>query len=171
MPGVGVKQTVRAFTLLEREEEHRDRAEVDRGRAQIDEVRHDARHLHQQHADLLAALGHFEPRELLERHGIRAVVQQRLHIVETVGVREELAPTERFAGLFLATMQVPHDGLDFAHGLAIEHHLDAQHTVRSRVLRAHVELHQLAVQRIVAIHGTRRVLKQLRGAHWSAISE
>ena len=49
--------------------------------------------------------------------------------------------------------------------IADSRHLDAQHAVRGRVLRADVELHQLAVQRIVAVGDAGGILEELRGAH------
>jgi len=59
-------------------------------RREVDEVRADARHLAQEDADDLRALRHLHAAELLERHRVADVVHQRLHIVEAVGVHEDL---------------------------------------------------------------------------------
>src|SRR6185503_11310740 len=83
-----------------------------------------------------------------------------------VGVREELGPAERLAGLLLAAVEVTDHRLDRAYRLAVELELEAQHAVRGGVLRAHVELHQLAVERIVLVaRSARRGRIDLRPVH------
>ena len=128
----------------------------------------DARQLHKEHARDLGSLRHFDPRQALACQRVGDVVHQRLDVVQPVGVREELVPTEALAGLLFPAVQVADHGLDLLHGFAVERDHQAQHAVGGRVLRTHVHLHRLAAHGIVRIAAGREaalVLEDLCRRH------
>ena len=73
-----LEQVVDALALLERPEERRERADVDAGRAEPDQVRDDARHLARDHAQHLAPLRDLDPEQPLGAERERDVVAGRV---------------------------------------------------------------------------------------------
>ena len=138
-----LEQLVDLLALLERPEERRERADVDAGRAEPDQVRDDARHLARHDAQHLAPLRDLDAEQPLgaEREG--DVVAGRVEIILTVGPRDDLIVLPVLADLLEAAVQVA-DVRNAAHDrLAVELEHEAQHAVRRRMLRPDVDEHVL----------------------------
>ncbi len=131
------------FALAEAVKEHGHRAEIDGVRSEPNQVRSDARQLREQHADVLRALGDFDADQLFGGQAEAQVVRERREIVDAVGERDALRIGLRFAGFFDAGVQVADFGLGLEDDFAIELQHHAQHAVRRRVLRPHIEDHRL----------------------------
>ena len=109
-------------------------------------VRRDAIQLGHQHADPLRPRDVvFDAEELLGRHREHELVEERRRVVHARDVGGPLQEREVFAGLLHAGVQVADDRLGAQHGLAVELEHEAQHAVRRRVLRTHVDDHRLVV--------------------------
>ncbi len=78
-------QRVDPLALLECVEEGRERTDVDRGGSEPEQVAEDPVELHADHADDLAALRDLDAHQLLDRHHVRAVVDERREVVHPVG--------------------------------------------------------------------------------------
>ena len=87
----------------------------------------------------LRARRRFHVQQLLDRQAIAQPVRDRRHVVHAVHVRRELLVGAVLANLLNAAVQVSDHALRAQHLFAIELEDDAQHAVRGRVLRAHVE--------------------------------
>jgi hypothetical protein len=138
-------QAVDRLALAEGPQEDRHRAQVHGVGAQAEQVRRDARQLAADDADGLRARRRLDAHELLAGHRVGHVVGQRREVVETVGVGQELVEAQRLADLLLAAVQVADDRLAADDLLAVELEDQAQHAVRGRVLRPHVDEHVLGV--------------------------
>ncbi len=130
------------FALAEAVEEHGHRAEIDGVRAEPHEVRSDAGQFGEQHADVLRALGNFEPDELFGRQAVAQIVRERSEIIDAVGERDRLRIRLRFAGFFDAGVQVADLRIGLQHDFAVQLENHAQHAVRRGVLRPHIEDHR-----------------------------
>ena len=82
--------------------------------------------------------------DLLGRQRDRAVVRERREVVEAVRVGDEPVVAERLADLLHPAVEVADVGRRLEDPLAVDLEHDAQHAVRRRVRRAHVEHHPLA---------------------------
>ena len=142
--GQQFKQIVELLALGEGVEENRHRAEIERHRAQAQQVGGEARRFAADHPDGLAARRKFPAHEFLDREGIGNVVRQRGEIIQPVRVRDKLVVLHVLGDLLVAAMQVTDMRRRFRHDLAIQLQLEAQHAVRRRVRRAHVEHHLFA---------------------------
>ena len=143
------------LALLERPQERRERADVDAGRAEPDEVRDDARQLARHHPQHLAPLGDLDPEQPLRAERERDVVAGRVEIILAVGPRDDLIVLPVLADLLEAAVQVA-DVRDAAHDrLAVELEHQAQHAVRRRMLRPDVDEHVLALE--IGLDRRRRV--------------
>ena len=131
------------FALAEAVKEDGHRAEIDGVRAEPDQVRGDARQFGEQHADVLRALGNFDAEQLFGGQAEAEVIRKRREVIDAVGERDALRIGLRFAGFFDAGVQIADDRLGFEHDFAVELQNHAQHAVRGRVLRPHVEDHRL----------------------------
>ena len=138
-------QLVDAFAFLERVQEGRERTNVDGGRAEPEQMPEDPVHLHENHTDHLAAFGDLDTHELLDRHHIGAVVDERRQIIHAVGERNDLIPRAVLAELLEGRVQVPDVRDDALHRLAIEFADQAQHSMRGRMLRPDVDEHVLGI--------------------------
>src|SRR5208282_5820475 len=107
----------------------------------------DSVELRRDHPAILAALGHFDSGQLLARHGPALVGEHRAYVIDAIGVRHEAAVADLFGNLFDRPMQVADVRNRLAHHLAVGPHHEAQHPVRRRMLRAHVERHFFGAQR------------------------
>ena len=129
----------RLFALAEAVEHRRDGADIERVRAQPQQVAGDAVQLREDDADGLRARRRFHVQQLLDRQAVAQAVGDRRHVVHAVHVGIELRVGAVLGDLLHAAMQVADDALGAQHLLAVELEDDAQHAVRGRVLRAHVE--------------------------------
>ena len=89
----------------------------------------DARHLGRDDPDGLAARGHLELRELLDRDRVGHVVGERRQVIEPVRVGHELVVGHVLGDLLVAAVQVTHDGVRLGDDLAVKLQLQAQDAV------------------------------------------
>ena len=129
------------FALAEAVEEHAHRADVDGVRAQPHQVAVEARQLGQHHAHPLRLRRNLQPQQLLHRQAVAQVVRERRQVVDAVGQRDRLLVGLDLEFLLDAGVQVADVRLARHDGLAVELQQQAQHAVRGRVLRPHVEDH------------------------------
>jgi hypothetical protein len=98
-----------------------------------------ARHLRRDHAERDAARRRRDPEHLLDGVAPRVRVVDRAHVVEPLGVRDDLL-VEAVLGLLL---EAPVEIADLEPGaddrLAVELHLDPERPVRDRVARPDVD--------------------------------
>ena len=129
------------FAFPEAVEEHGHRAKIDRVSSQPHQMRADARQFGQQDANILRALGDFQPQKLFDRQAVSQVVRQRRKIVHPIGNRNCLGIGERLGGFLNPSVQITDVDVGLDYCFAIELQQNAQHTVRGRMLRAHIEDH------------------------------
>jgi len=103
----------------------------------------DALQLAHDHANILSALGHLDPGQLLQRQGIRQIGGHRRQVVEPVGEDDVLEVGARLAELLDRAVQVAHHGARGDDSLAVEREDEAEHAVGAGVLRPHVDGEQL----------------------------
>jgi len=130
------------LALAERVQEHRHRADVHRVRAHPEAVARDALQLAQDGADVARTPRDLDRHQLLDRLAVADVVGGGRDVVHPVGEQDDLRPVAVLAELFDAAMQIPDHDVGVDHLLAIQAQHHAEHTVRARVLRAHVD-HEL----------------------------
>ena len=126
-----------------------------------------ARQLGGDDADILGAIRHRQPRELLDRQRVSPVVRERAEIIQPVRVRHRRQIARALGDLLVIAMQVAKDRLELHHDLAIQHHVHAEHAVRGRMMRPHRDLQQIAVHRRAVGTGLRADLKIAR-CHYPA---
>ena len=141
LPGDKLKNIQDFFALAETIQKNRHRPEVDRVRAQPHQVRGNALQLHHQHADVLRALGHFDAQKFFDGQAICEVIAERIEVIDAVGEGDGLRIRLVLAGFFNAGVQVTHVRNGFDDIFAVQLQQNAQHAVRRRVLRPHVENH------------------------------
>ena len=93
-----------------------------------------------------ARVRNLQPQQLLHRQAVGEVVGHGAEIVDAVGQRHDLLVELRLAGLLDAGVQVADVGHDAHDGFAIDLQHQAQHAVRRRMLRAHVQDHRLVLR-------------------------
>ena len=91
-------------------------------------------------------LRHLDAAERLARHRPALVAEHRGDVVDAVGVRHEAVPADLLGDLLDRAVQVADVGDRLAHHLAVGLDDEAQHAVRARVLRTHVEGHLLGLE-------------------------
>ena len=131
------------FALAEAVQENSHRAEVNGMRAEPNQVRGDARQFREKHADVLRALGDFDPDKLFGGEAETEIVRERREVVNPVGERDALRIGFGFARLFDAGMQVADLGPGREDDFSVELQHHAQNAMRGRVLRTHIEDHRL----------------------------
>ncbi len=141
LAGYRLKEPENLFALAEGVEEDGEGANVHGVRAEPDEVRIEAAELGEQNANPLGALGDFEAEKLFDGQAVAEIVGERIEIVDAIGERNDLLIELGLAGFLDAGVQIadlrPNADDDFA----VDLNDQAQHAVRGRVLRAHVEDH------------------------------
>ena len=130
------------LALTEAVERHGERADVERVGSQPDEVGSNPRQLGHDHAPVLGAFRRFHSAQLLERQHAAEVVHRRGDIVCAVGPGNDLRVAVMLAQLLRAAVQVANDWIAGGNQLTIQRQDHAQHAVRARVLRTHIEGHQ-----------------------------
>ena len=134
------------LAVAPRVDEGRGGAQVEGARAVPDQVAGDAAQLAHDHAQVLRPWRDVDTEQPLHSQREAEVVEQRRQVVHAVRVRDALLVVVPLEVLLEAGVQVPDVGPALAHHLAVEVEHQAQHAVRRRVLRTHVELHGLLVQ-------------------------
>ena len=139
-----LEQVQDPLALAQAVQEDRDRPQVERARAEPDQVGGDPVQLQVDHAQVLRAPGNLDLGQGLhgaaERHRVE-VVREVVHPLDN----GDHLPVGLVLGRLLdARVHVPDDRFDVAHDLSLERHQQPQHAVRGRVVRAEVERQQLA---------------------------
>ena len=127
------------FAIAEAVEQRRDGADVERVRAQPNLVAGDAAQLGQDDANVLRARRRFHVQQLLDRFAVAQPVGDRGDVIHAVDVGIEHGVGAVLGNLLHAAVQVADDALGAQNLLAVQLQDDAQHAVRGRVLRPHVE--------------------------------
>ena len=126
------------LALAERVQEGRHRADVERMRAEPQQVIQDARDLVEHHADVLRALRDVDPEQTLDGEAVGVLVAHHGHVVETVHVRQRLDVGLVLGELLGRAMQEPDVRVGALDDFAVELEHEAQHAVGRRVLRSKV---------------------------------
>ena len=140
------EERVELLALVEGVHEHRPRAGIHRVDADAEEVGRDAGHLAGEHADRFAAGGQLEAGEFLDGDRVGDVVGERGEVVQAVRVRDELVIRHVLGDLLVAAVQVADDRVALHDLIAVELEAQAEHAVRGRVGRTHVQGHVLSAQ-------------------------
>ena len=127
------------FALVEAVEEARERPEVERSRANAEEVVLDATEFAHDRADNLRARREFDAEQLLDRVVPRDVVHDRRDVIHTADRADVLVVVVMLAELLEARVQVADVRRTAGDTLAVEFKHKAQSRVRRGVLRAEVE--------------------------------
>ena len=129
------------LALAERIQEHGHGAEVERVRTDPHQVVEDARDLVEHRADPLRTLRHFDAEQVLDGAYIGVLVAHHRDVVEPVHVADRLVVGLRFGQLLGAAMEQPDMRVGTDHGFAVHLEDQAQHAMRSGMLRA--EIHRV----------------------------
>ena len=143
LPGRHLEQVEDPVALAEAVEEHRHRAEVECRGPEPDQVGVDAVELHVEHPQVARARRDLELEQLLDAAEEGLHVEEVGEVVHPLDERDHLPVALVLAVLLDPGVDVAHDRLQVAHDLALEAHQQAQHPVRRRVVRAHVDRQQL----------------------------
>src|SRR5579862_9443877 len=101
-----LEDTEDLLTLAEGIEEDRHCADVQRVRAQPNQVRVQSRELVQQHPHPLRTRGNLNLEQLFDCEAVNEIVGKRGKIIDAVGQRDYLLVELRFAGLLDSGMQI-----------------------------------------------------------------
>ena len=143
LAGDGLEEPENLLTFAEGVEEDGEGANVHGVRAEPDEVRVQPAQLGEQDANPLGALGDFQAEELFDGQAVAEIVGERIEVVDAVGERDHLLVELGFAGFFDTCVQVTDLGPDTDDDFAVKLDDQAQHAMRGRVLRAHVQNHEV----------------------------
>jgi hypothetical protein len=83
--------------------------------------------------------------KFFNRERVSDVVRQRREVIQPIRVRDELGVGHVLGDFFVAAMQITHVRIGLGDDFAIQLQHDAQHAVRGRMRRAHVQHHLLAL--------------------------
>ena len=83
--------------------------------------------------------------QFFHRERVGDVVGQRREIIQPVRVRDELGVGHVLGDFFVAAMQITHVRVGLGDDFAVQLQHDAQHAVRGRMRRPHVQDHLLAL--------------------------
>ena len=164
LAGGHLEQVEQLLALAEAVPPDRDRAEVERARAEPHEVAHDAVQLEVDHAQVLRALGDLDLEQRLDRAAEGHRVEVVGEVVHPLDDGDDLPVALVLGGLLDAGVDVADDRLDVAQDLAVERDQQAQHAVRRRVVRADVERQQLAAVLDDRVLGERDALLDAGGS-------
>jgi hypothetical protein len=102
------------------------------------------------------AARHLDPHHLLDRLAVADVARRGGHVVHAVGQQDDLRPVAVLAELLDATVQVADHDVAVHDLLAVEPQHHAQHAVRARMLRAHVDHQLVGVEHGAVVDGRSR---------------
>ncbi len=133
------------FALTEADRHHGQRADLHAAGADGDQVGGDPAQFHDQHAQLVGALGDlvFDAQQALDRQTVGGLIEQRRHVVHAGHEGAALNPAAVLHGLLDASVEEADGRTDLDHGLAVTLQLQAKDAVGGGVLRAHVDDHGL----------------------------
>ena len=105
-------------------------------------VTRNALELGQNGTDIPGPPRHLHFHQFLDRLAIAEVVGGRRDVIHSIGQQNDLRPVPILAELLDTAMDVAHDDVDILHPLTVEPQHQTQHSMRTGMLRAHVE-HEL----------------------------
>ena len=108
-------------------------------RADPQAVAGDPLQLAENRAHVARAPRHLDRHQLLDRLAVADVAGRGGDVVHPVGQQDDLRPVAVLAQLLDAAVQIADDDVGVDDLLAVEPQHDAQHAVRARMLRAHVD--------------------------------
>ena len=138
-PAGHLEQVEDLVAVVERVPEERDRAELERGGAERDQVRMDAVELGERHPRPGRAARNVEPEQLLDRQDVDELVRLEREVVDPRRVRDGLPPGLRLHVLLEPGVQVADHGADARDGLPVEVDDEAEDAVRRRMVRPEVD--------------------------------
>ena len=140
-PGHHLHELPQILAGLDHVEKDGEGPQLHRAGADAGEVVGDPGDLRDDDADVVAALGHRDSQQLLHRHAVAHVVDERRDVVEPVGVGDDAVVVHGLRHLLEAAVEIA--DLDFGvHDLlAVELGDDADDPVHGRVRGADVEEH------------------------------
>ena len=127
------------FPLAEAVEDRRHRPDIQRVRAQPEQVAGDALQLGEDGAHPARPRRRFRAQQFFHRFAVAQAVGDRRHVVGAVHVGSELSIGTGLADFLHPAVQVADDAFRTDDFFPVELQLDAQHAVGGGVLRAHVE--------------------------------
>ncbi len=127
--------------------------------AQPHEVAVEAGQFRANHAQILGAQRHVKLRQLLNREAVHKVVAHVIEVVHAVSHDQGALILLGFHVLLDTGVQIADIGNAVHNRLTIQFKHEAQHAVRTGMLRSHVEDHGLAGQRALADE----ILQRLKG--------
>jgi phage tail protein X len=133
-------EVVDVLALAERPRERRDGADIHRHRSEGDHVARDAVELARDRAEILRALRHLDPHELLARGRPALVGEHGSDVVDAIGVRHVARVRAALADLLDAAMQVADVGDGLPDDLAVARDDEPEDAVRGRMVGTHVEV-------------------------------
>ena len=107
-------------------------------RAEPHQVVQDARDLIEHHADVLRAQRRLDAQQLFDRHDVRVLVAHHRHVIQPVHVADRLIERLALGQLLGRAVQQPDVRIGLLNDFAVHLEHQAQHAVRSRMLRAEV---------------------------------
>ena len=135
------------FAVAEGIEQRRDRADIERVRAQPKLMAGHAVQFGQNHANVLGARRSFDVEQFLDRLAVSQAVRDRGDIIHAVDVGIEHRISAMLADLFDAAMQVADDAFEAQNFFAVEPQNHAQHAVGRGMLRSHVDDQLVGVEK------------------------
>ena len=158
LPRGHLEQVEDQLALAQAVQEYRDRAEVQRARAEPDQMRGDAVQLEMDHAQVLPARGDLDLEQRLHGAAVGHRVEVVGQVVHPLDDRDDLPVGLVLGGLLDPRVHVADDRFDVAHDLPLQRHQQPQHAVRGGVVRAEVERQQLLGRSRRAFHSVELVL-------------
>ena len=134
-----LEQVEDLVAVVERVPEERDRAELESGGAEPDQVRVDAVELGERHARPGRAARNLDPEQLLDRQHVDELVRLEREVVDPRRIRDGLPPRLRLHVLLEPGVEVADDRADARDRLAVEVDDQPQDAVRGGVVRAEVD--------------------------------
>ena len=129
------------FALAEAVKENAHRADIQRMRAEPDQVAVEPRKLRHHDTQPLRALRNFDLQQLFDRQAVNQIVREIRQVVDAIGQSQRLRPSQRFALLFDARVQKADVGSGGTDRLAFQFQHNAQHAMGRGMLRPHVQRH------------------------------
>jgi hypothetical protein len=154
-----------SILLAEAVQHHRQRAQLQAGGGQPDEVGGDPVELHHQHPQRLGARRRLDAEQLLHRQAVGGLVEDRREVVHPRHEGDALDPGAVLDRLLDAGVEVADDRLAGDHLLAAELDHQPQHAVGGRVLRADVDDHDVVLALGVGARGDLGPVATAHGQH------
>ena len=127
------------LAISERVEQGRHRSDIERMRAQPKLVTGNAIQFSQDHANIFRARGRLHIHQLLDRFAVAQAIRHSGDVIHAIDVGIEHRVGAVLSDLFHAAMQVSDDALGAQNFFAVQLQDDAQHAMRSRMLRPHID--------------------------------